>query len=68
MRALFNTGPTHSFIALHTVDYIPHSQISLLDHFIVFTPRDQIIVAKRNVEIHDKKLLRDLEILDARDS
>ena len=30
-------------------------------------PGDQIIVAKRNVEIHDKKLLGDLVILDAKD-
>ena len=34
MRALFDTGSTYSFIALHTVDYIPHSQISLPDHLI----------------------------------
>ena len=47
--------------------YVPYSQFSLPDHLIVSTPGDKIIVAKRNVEIHDKKLLGDLIILYAKD-
>ena len=72
MRALFNTGSTHSFIALRIVCYVPHSWISLLYHLIVSTLRDKIMVAREmlkncEIEVHDKKLLGDLVILDVRD-
>ena len=72
VRALFDTGSTHSFIALHIVDYIPHSRISLPYHLIVSTPGDRIMIAREmfencEIEVHDKKLLGDLVILDVRD-
>ena len=72
MRALFDTGSTHSFIALHTVCYVPHSQISLPYHLIVTTPGDRIMIAREmfencEIEVHDKKLVGDLLILDVRD-
>ena len=62
VRALFHTGSMHSFIALHTVCYVPHSQISLLYHLIVTTPGDRIMIAREmfencEIEVHDKKLV-----------
>ena len=62
----------HSFIALHIVDYIPHSRISLPYHLIMTMPRDRIMVAREmfdncEIKVHDKKLLGDLVILDVRD-
>ena len=72
MRALFNTGSTHSFFVLHTVDYIPHSRISLPYHLIVTTPGDKIMVAREmfencEIDVHNKKLLGDLVILNVKD-
>ena len=72
MHALFDTGSMHSFIALHTVDYVPHSRISLPYHLIMTMPGDKIMVAREmfencEIEVHDKKLLGDLVILEVRD-
>ena len=72
MCALFDIGYTHSFITLHTVDYIPHSWIFLPYHLIVTMLGDKIMVVREmfencEIEVHDKKLLGDLIILDVRD-
>ena len=72
MRALFDTGSMHFFIALHTTDYIPHSRIFLPYHLIVTTSGDKIMEAREmfencEIQVHDKKLLGDLVILDVRD-
>ena len=72
VRALFHTGSTHSFIALHIVDYIPHSRISLPYYLIVITSGDRIMVVREmfenyETEVHNKKLLGDLVILNVRD-
>ena len=72
MHALFDTGSIHFFITVHTVCYVPHSQISLPYQLIVSTLGNKIMVAREmfencEIDVHDKKLLGDLVILDVKD-
>ncbi|XP_052197315.1 uncharacterized protein LOC127804486 [Diospyros lotus] len=72
VRALFDTGSSHSFIALNAASHVPHPRIVLPFHLIVSTSGcNQLwgreVLFDYEIEVHDRKLPGDLVILDLRD-